>query len=172
MRGGPRSPQAVAGTAGGTAAGSAEPAAADTVSVNLKDLLQSGDVRSNVPIYPGDIVKVARAGIVYVVGEVKKPGGFVLRNNESLSVLQALALAEGLSRTAAKSHARIIRTDSEGRRREVPINLDKVLAGKAADPFLEPNDVVFIPNSAARSAFFRGLEATVGTLSGLVIYRR
>ena len=172
MRGRPRSPEAVAGTAGGTAAGGAEPAAGDTLSVNLKDLLQSGDVRSNVPIYPGDIVKVARAGIVYVVGEVKKPGGFVLRNNESLSVLQALALAEGLSRTAAKSHARIIRTDSEGRRREVPINLDKVLAGKAADPFLEPNDVVFIPNSAARSAFFRGLEATVGTLSGLVIYRR
>lgn len=147
-------------------------AVGENVSINLKDLLQSGDARYNVPVHPGDIVKVARAGVVYVVGEVKKPGGFVLRHNENISVLQALALAEGLSRTAAKSHARIIRTDTEGRRSEVAINLDKVLAGKAADPFLEPNDIVFVPNSAARSAFYRGLEATVGTLSGLIIYRR
>ncbi len=161
-----------AGNPGGEAAGESEAAAGGTVSINLKDLLQSGDTRYNVEVYPGDIVKVARAGVVYVVGEVKKPGGFVLRNNENISVLQALALAEGLSRTAAKSHARIIRTDAEGQRSEVRINLDKVLAGKAADPFLEPNDIVFVPNSAARSAFYRGLEATVGTLSGLVIYRR
>jgi len=171
MRGRRPSPPALA-EEGGNAAGGAEAAAGDSVSINLKDLLQSGDTRYNVPVHPGDIVKVARAGVVYVVGEVKKPGGFVLRNNENISVLQALALAEGLSRTAAKSHARIIRTDPEGRRSEVPLNLDKILAGKAADPFLAPNDIVFVPNSAARSAFYRGLEATVGTLSGLVIYRR
>jgi len=171
MRGRSPTPQALA-EEGGDAAGGAEAAAGNNASINLKDLLESGDTRYNVPVHPGDIVKVARAGVVYVVGEVKKPGGFVLRNNENISVLQALALAEGLSRTAAKSHARIIRTDPEGRRSAVPINLDKVLAGKAADPFLAPNDIVFVPNSAARSAFFRGLEATVGTLSGLIIYRR
>ena len=171
MRGRSPTPQALA-EEGGDAAGGAEAAAGNNASINLKDLLESGDTRYNVPVHPGDIVKVARAGVVYVVGEVKKPGGFVLRNNENISVLQALALAEGLSRTAAKSQARIIRTDPEGRRSAVPINLDKVLAGKAADPFLAPNDIVFVPNSAARSAFFRGLEATVGTLSGLIIYRR
>lgn len=140
--------------------------------INLKQLLESGEPRFNVTIYPGDIVKVARAGIVYVVGEVQKPGGFVLRSNENISVLQALALAEGLTRTAAKKHARVIRTGQDGQRSEVSINLDQVLAGKALDPFLQPNDIVFVPNSAARSAFFRGLEAAVGTLSGVIIYRR
>ncbi|MBI4466557.1 MAG: polysaccharide biosynthesis/export family protein [Acidobacteria bacterium] len=151
-------------------AGSEERPAA--LEVSLKELLESGEERDNVPIYPGDIVKVARAGLVYVVGDVKKPGAFVLRSNENISVLQALALAEGANRTAATKHARIIRTGSNGERRELVINLNKVLGGKAHDPLLEPNDILFVPNSAARSAFFRGLEAAVGTLSGIIIYRR
>lgn len=172
MRARPREPEAAGDGPGGEAEGAAESDADDTVSLSLKDLLQSGDDRHNVPVYPGDIVKVSRAGIVYVVGDVKKPGGFVLRNNENISVLQALALAEGLNRTAARKQTRIIRTDSEGWRSEIGVNLDKILAGKSADPFLQPNDIVFVPNSAARSAFYRGLEAAVGTLSGIIIYRR
>lgn len=153
--------------------GSIEPAAGEAVEINLKDLLESGDPSLNVPVYAGDIVKVTRAGIVYVVGEVQKPGGFVLKSNENISVLQVLALAEGLTRTSAKSHARIIRTEeATGERAEIPIDLGKILAGKNADPMLQPKDIVFVPNSAARSAFFRGLEAVVGTLSGVVIYRR
>ena len=162
-----RNPQAARVAAGQEA--EAEP---ESLSVNLKDLLESGEARFNVAVYPGDIVKVTRAGIVYVVGDVRKPGGFVLRSNENISVLQALALAEWLNRTAAKNHARIIRTDAEGERSEIALNLDKVLAGKADDPVLQPNDIVFIPNSAARSAFFRGLEAAVGIASGVIIYRR
>ncbi|MFQ5926885.1 MAG: polysaccharide biosynthesis/export family protein, partial [Terriglobia bacterium] len=92
----------------GAAPGDSEEAPdAATVEINLKTLLESGDPGSNVPIYPGDIVKVPRAGVVYVVGEVKKPGGFVLKNNEQLSVLQAIALGGGLTRTAAKKHTLI-----------------------------------------------------------------
>jgi polysaccharide biosynthesis/export protein len=67
----------------------------NTVETNLKSLLESGDPRYNVVVYPGDVVKVARAGVVYVEGEVKKPGGFMLKTNENISVLQAVALAEG-----------------------------------------------------------------------------
>ncbi|MGH9765710.1 MAG: polysaccharide biosynthesis/export family protein, partial [Blastocatellia bacterium] len=79
------------------------PAGSQTVQVNLKDLLDSADPRFNVPVYPGDVVKVTRAGIVYVVGGVKRPGGFVMKNNQKMSVLQALALAEGLTATSAQS---------------------------------------------------------------------
>ena len=126
----------------------------------------------NVPVRPGDIVKVTRAGIVYVVGEVQKPGGFVLQNNESISVLQALALAEGATHTSATSRARIIRTDPiTGKRTEIPMNLGKILSGKAPDTFLQPKDIVFVPNSAAKNMLYRGSEAALQTATGVAIYR-
>src|SRR5438309_5736465 len=141
------------------------------VQVNLKDLLESADFRSNPLVHPGDIVKVTRAGVVYVIGEVRKPGGFVLKSNEKISVLQALALSEGLTPTASKGNARIIRTDQQsGERKETPINLGKILAGKAPDPVLGPKDIVFVPNSAAKTTMTRGVEAAAQTLTGLLIF--
>jgi polysaccharide export outer membrane protein len=144
----------------------------DIVEVNLKSLLESHDPAFNIPVHPGDIVKVTRAGIVYVVGEVKKPGGFVLRRNENITVLQALALAEGLTRTSLKSQARIIRTDqSTNKRIEIPLDLGKILASKTPDPLLQPKDIIFVPDSSAKSAFYRGAEAVVSTATGVAIYR-
>jgi polysaccharide export outer membrane protein len=144
----------------------------EIVKVNLKNLLESADPTLNVPVHPGDIVKVARAGIVYVVGEVKKPGGFVLNSNGNISVLQALALAEGVTRTSAKSQARIIRTDQiTDKRIEIPLDLGKILASKTPDPILQPKDVVFVPNSSAKGAFYRGAEAVLSTATGVAIYR-
>ena len=144
----------------------------ETVQVSLKSLLTSADSGANVRVRPGDIVKVTRAGIVYVVGEVRKPGGFLLRTNENISVLQALALAEGLTRTSAKNQARIIRTNPEtGARMELPIRLGDILTGRAQDALLLPRDIVFVPNSAAKSALLRGLEAGLSTVTGLAIYR-
>jgi polysaccharide export outer membrane protein len=140
--------------------------------INLKKLLDSSDPALNVPVRPGDIVKVPRAGIVYVVGEVQKPGGFVLQNNENISVLQALALAEGPTRTSAVSRARIIRTDAAtGKRTEIPMNLGKIFSGKAPDTFLQPKDIVFVPNSAAKSMLYRGSEAAIQTAAGVAIYK-
>jgi polysaccharide export outer membrane protein len=141
------------------------------VQVDLKDLLESSDSRNNPMVHPGDIVKVTRAGVVYVIGEVRKPGGFALKSNESISVVQALALSEGLTRTAAKANARIIRTDPKnGERKETPIDLGKILTGKAPDPMLEAKDIVFVPNSAAKTTFGRGTEVAAQTLAGLLIF--
>ena len=140
--------------------------------INLKKLLDSADSTWNVPVRPGDIVKVPRAGIVYVVGEVQKPGGFVLQNNENISVLQALALAEGPTHSSAISRTRIIRTDpASGKRTEIPMNLGKIFSGKAPDTFLQPKDIVFVPNSAAKSILYRGSEAAVQTAAGVAIYK-
>ena len=149
------------------------PGAQTSLEISLKQLLESADPRANVPVYPGDLVKVSRAGVVYVVGEVHKPGGFLLKNNESISALQAIALAEGLMRTSSGNQARIIRNDSQtGRRTEIPLPLGKVLSGKTHDPVLQPNDIVFVPNSAARSALYRSAEAAVSIVSGLIVFRR
>jgi polysaccharide biosynthesis/export protein len=142
-----------------------------TTAVDLKLLLDSGDPAYNLPIYPGDIIKVTKAGIVYVVGGVKRPGGFAMRSNEEMSLLKAIALAEGVSDTAAKSHTRIIHTDEiSGRRSETPVNLGKILAGKLPDISLRPADIVFVPKSAGKTALLRGTETAVATASGFVIF--
>jgi len=143
----------------------------NVVQVDLKDLLDSTDPRHNPAVYPGDIVKVSRAGIVYVVGAVQRPGGFAMKANLKLSVLQAIALSEGLTRTAAKHSARIMRTNEQnGARTERPIDLGKILSGKSPDPILEPRDIVFVPDSAAKTTFSRGVEAAAQTLTGLLIF--
>ena len=139
--------------------------------VNLKDLLDSTDPRHNPAVYPGDIVKVSRAGIVYVVGAVQRPGGFAMKTNEKISVLQAIALSEGLTRTAAKGGARIIRTSEQsGARTETPMDLGKILSGKSPDPMLGPRDIVFVPDSATKATLTRGVEVATQTLAGLLIF--
>ncbi len=143
----------------------------DTIAINLRHLLNSRDTGFNVPIYAGDIVKVTRAGIVYVVGAVKKPGGFTVKGNEQMSLLKAIALAEGLSSTSSKGHTRIIRTDEgSGKRSEIPVELGKILDGKAPDMNLQAADIVFVPNSTGKTVLFRSTDAIVNTASGVAIF--
>lgn len=145
---------------------------ADKVEINLQRLLYSREAGLNIDIRPFDTVSVSRADIVYVVGDVKRPGGFVLADRENLTVLQALALAEGLNGTASKRQARIIRRSADGSRTEIPVDLTRVLNGKSQDLELAANDVLFVPVSAGKAAARRGAEAVLGTLSGILIYRR
>jgi polysaccharide export outer membrane protein len=143
----------------------------DTLAVNLRHLLNSRDPGLNVPIYAGDIVKVTRAGIVYVVGAVRKPGGFTVKGNEQMSLLKAIALAEGLSSTSSKGHTRIIRTDEgSGKRSEIPVELGKILDGKAPDMNLQAADIVFVPNSTGKTVLFRSTDAIINTASGVAIF--
>jgi polysaccharide export outer membrane protein len=111
----------------------------------------------NVPVYPGDTVVVSKAGIVYVVGEVRKPGGFVMENNTTMTVLRALALAEGLDKNAALNGTRVVRRTPEGLK-DIPIPLKKMLAAKEPDVLLQADDVLFIPGSLGKSAGRRALE--------------
>jgi polysaccharide export outer membrane protein len=152
-----------------------EPSGVQSIEISLKELLDSRNPRYNVLVYPGDVVKVTRAGIVYVVGEVRRPGGFLLKTNENISVLQALALAEGLTPTAQGKHARIISADGpNGSRREIAINLDKILKGKEPDLLLHSRDILFIPNSARKSAFraiYGSAAGVIPAISGASVYR-
>jgi polysaccharide export outer membrane protein len=138
--------------------------------VDLGALLQRGDTRQNVPIHPGDVVQIPPAGIVYVVGEVVRPGGFTLAGGRPLTVLQALALAQGLGGTAAAGNSVIVRTAEDGSRHEVPVDLDRVLDGSVPPPLLRAEDVLFVPNNDAKSAALGVVNALVRmvTLRGLV----
>jgi polysaccharide biosynthesis/export protein len=162
---------ATASTAGTNDEGTTQGQQGDTLAINLRHLLNSRDPGFNVPIYAGDIVKVSRAGIVYVVGAVKKPGGFTVKGNEQMSLLKAIALAEGLSSTSSKGHTRIIRTDEgSGKRSEIPVELGKILDGKAPDMNLQAADIVFVPNSTGKTVLFRSTDAIVNTASGVAIF--
>jgi polysaccharide export outer membrane protein len=141
----------------------------DPVTVTLPRSLD-GISDNNVDILPGDTIVVSKAGIVYVVGEVGRPGGFVFDNSDSLTILQALALAEGAKPTASLDHARIIRKTADGVQ-DLPIPLKRILAAKSADQKLVANDIVFVPNSALKSAFRRSAESALQVATGVAIYR-
>ena len=128
-------------------------------------------VKQNLQLQPGDTVMVSKAGIVYVSGDVKNPGGFLLDSNENLTVLQAIALAQGLNPTAASGNVRIIRRDS-GKLEDIPVGLKQIMEAKSPDIPLENEDVLFVPNSASKSAARKSLESIVQVATGLAIYRR
>jgi len=88
--------------------------------------MESGDATNNIILQAGDIVTVPHAGIVYVLGAVTRPGGFVLANDRAhMTTLKILALAGGLNRTAKKDRAVIIRKDAQGQQHEVAVNLKR-----------------------------------------------
>ncbi len=144
------------------------------VTVDLVRLLQQGDAAANVDVYPGDRIIVPRAGIVYVVGAVNRPGGFPLKTGkQSITVLQALALAEDLKTTAVRDKAVIIHPDAQagGERRQTPVDLKRLLAGKTRDPALAAEDILFVPDSSSRRVLKRSAEAVLQVATGLAIYR-
>lgn len=142
--------------------------------VKVRDLLEMRDPAANLPIYAGDMITVPRAGIIYVVGAVHKPGGFMLRGErERLTVLQAVALAENLTGTARPAEAVIVRRPSGSDKEEaIPVDIRKVMARKAPDPALEANDILFVPDSLAKKGLRRAMEAAIQIAAGVIIFRR
>jgi polysaccharide export outer membrane protein len=145
--------------------------APNQVEISLKLLLYSRDVGLNIQVKPFDIISVSKAGIVYVAGEVKKPGGFLLDDRDTFTVLEALALAEGTTASAARRSARLIHRSDDGTLSETPVDVGKILNGKAEDVILTANDVLFIPNSRAKYAGKRTAETVIATLTGLIVFK-
>lgn len=129
----------------------------------------TADPKVNPSILPGDTIVVAKAGVVYVVGDVGKPGGFVMDHKERLTVLQALALAQGTNRTANLGAVKLIH-NANGERVETTVALNKILSDKAADVQLQDDDIVFVPSSGKKMVAFRSIEAIVQTATGLAVY--
>ena len=143
------------------------------LTLSLNDLTDSSSPDGNIPVLPGDIVSVPKEKLVYVVGNVHRAGGFPLSHNESMTVLQAMSLAEGYSANASLRGAKILRpaAGSKDNPTEVPIDLQAILAGKAPDRALFADDVLFIPNSTAKSGTRRAAEVMLQVATGIAIYR-
>jgi polysaccharide biosynthesis/export protein len=141
--------------------------------IDVKALMEARNPAANIMILPQDVISVPRAEMIYVIGRVQHSGGYVLRERETLSVLQALSLAGGLDTSAAPKESRILRPVSgSSKRSEIPLNLSKVMSGQAGDIALLPDDILFIPTSVPKKAFARAAEAALQVTTGLAIYRR
>jgi polysaccharide export outer membrane protein len=127
-------------------------------------------MKDNVTVQPGDTIVVSKAGIVYVVGDVRQPGGFAMENGKNITVLQAIALAQGIGPNAALNRAKLVRKTSDGPQ-EVPLALKKIMAAKAPDPQLQADDILVVPDSAGKSAFKRTAEAALQAATGVAIWR-
>jgi polysaccharide export outer membrane protein len=139
--------------------------------VNIRSIEDATQPEDNIQILPFDVVTVARGEVVYVMGEVKKSGGFMLNDRKTISLIEVMARAEGFSSTAAPKNARIIRPVPGANRIEIAVNLSDVLAGKKKDVMLQPDDILYVPSSYAKNAFIRTLDSVIQMTTGRVIYR-
>lgn len=136
------------------------------VGAQTPESIEQGDME----ILPGDKIYVARSGVVYLVGELLRPGGFQVEHNNRLTLLEAVALAGGLTRTAKAGQSRLIRRSPTGRE-ELKVNLDKVLYGGGPDMLLTDGDIVFVPSSTRKIYTQQIVSAAIGSATAYGIYR-
>jgi polysaccharide export outer membrane protein len=148
------------------------PASGNVITVNLNELVETGDTTNNIPLQAGDIVTVPHAGIVYVIGAVTKAGGYILSSDRSeVSTLKILALAGGMTPTAKSDHAVIIRKNEQGQQQSIEVDLKKVLKRETEDVQLLPSDILYVPDSRAKAALLKAVEVGVAIGTGIALYR-
>ena len=139
--------------------------------VAVKSVLEAKNPEENILILPNDTITVPRGNLIYVIGAVKKTGGFVLGDNESISILQALSLADGLDKMASPKDAKILRlSPGSATRTEIPVDVKKIFDGKTNDVPLGAEDILFVPNSKSRSAAMKAMEIGLGLGASALLY--
>lgn len=141
-----------------------------TQRIAVKALIDHADPELNLRLRGGEQIRVPEAGRVYVVGNVKKPGAFVIHDASETTVLRAISLSEGLLPFTAEN-AYIYRTEGgSAGKNQIPIDLKKILDRKAPDVALLPNDVLFIADRSGRRGLIHALEIIGGGAGGAAIY--
>lgn len=148
------------------------PPLTNIITVNLGEILEAGNTANNIVLQPGDVVTVPHAGIIYALGALIKPGGYVVANDRGqLTTLKLLSLAGGLDHAAKPGHAVIVRRDSNGQQHEVPLDLSKIIKFQAEDVRLQPSDILYVPKSAGKQALLKTVELSLAVGTGVIIYR-
>jgi len=156
----------------GPASDAIPPPISNTITVNLNQILETGNTSNNIVLLPGDIITVPHAGIVYALGAVNRPGGFAVSNDRGqLTTLKLLSLAGGLDRYAKSDRAVIVRKDASGQQREVEVDLKRVMKFESEDVRLQPSDILYVPKSGLKQALIRTGELSLAVGTGVVIYR-
>jgi polysaccharide biosynthesis/export protein len=140
--------------------------------VGVKDLLSGTHPAENIPVFPNDVITIPTAEAVFVIGEVKKPGEVILKG-DGVTVLQALSSAEGFGTTPAPQNSKIVRVmPGSSERKEIPVDLRKILAGKSEDIAMRPNDILVVPPSGPKKVATRAMEAAIQAATGIAIWSR
>jgi polysaccharide biosynthesis/export protein len=126
-------------------------------------------VLSDTVVQPGDTITVRRAGIVYVLGAVARPGGYIMQERGELDVTQAVALAYGTTMPAAIGSMRLIRKQDDGKVEEIPLRYRDMVKGKVAPIRLQAEDVIYVPISKVKAVLTSGLLNTA--VNAAVVYR-
>ena len=114
----------------------------------------------DVMVHPGDTVVVKRAGVVYVLGAVNRPGGYAMQEQGELNIAQAISLAQGLSLQAKVNGLRVVQKQADGKMVEIPVSYKKIMDGKEPPMNLEAGDIVYVPVSK--------MKTVLGSTTGLV----
>jgi polysaccharide export outer membrane protein len=143
------------------------------IKIDLNDLIYSGNLRFNVPVIGGDVVTVSHADVVYAVGALQHPGGFIMQSNrERMTVLKLVSLSGGWVPSAKPNEAFILRQDPDtGQRVHVPVDLKKILTLKTEDVTMRQNDILFVPDSTEKRALRRTGEIALSLATGAALYR-
>jgi polysaccharide export outer membrane protein len=140
--------------------------------LDMNKLVKGQDLASNVDVQNGDVITVSGAAVVYVVGAVTKPGGYTMLDPSSgLSVVQAVAMAEGFTSVASTHKGLIVRqSSSDLGRQEIPVDIAELMKGKAIDVRLAPNDILFIPNSGLKQTLKVMGDLATAAATGIATY--
>jgi polysaccharide export outer membrane protein len=141
----------------------------DTVTVFMPNNADDAIAKSAM-VYPGDTVIVPKAGIIYVLGDVNRPGGYYMQRDSKLSVLQAVGLAGGLQMTAAAPKSRIVRKDPSAPNGyvDIPLELRAIQNGKQKDMPLQADDVIYVPFSYARNFLMQSNQILASATSAVI----
>ena len=139
--------------------------------LTLRDVMTEARPEQNILIQPFDVISIPKGDIVYVTGEVKKSGGFVLNDRKSLSIIELLAMAEGLTPVASKKSARILRlVPGSEERTEIALDLGKIYAGKAPNVALYPEDILIVPTSGMKATRDQMKQSAVSMVTSMIIW--
>lgn len=142
--------------------------------IPVKGLIDAADAELNLVLHGGEEIRVPEAGRVFVVGNVRKPGAFLIEDSTETTVLKMLAMSEGLAPYSAKNAYIYRREGASGGKNEIPIELNKILERKSPDVPLLANDVLYIPDNRGRRVTMSAIDRILGfgaqTASGVLIY--
>jgi polysaccharide export outer membrane protein len=139
--------------------------------LKMSNLVGGKDLSANVEVKNGDVISVSSAQLVYVVGAVVKPGGYTMADPSSgVSVVQAVALAEGL-KSVASHHGLIVRQSTDDHARvEIPVDIEQMMTGRTTDVVLAPNDILYVPASGTKKALKAMGDVATAAVQGIAIY--
>jgi polysaccharide export outer membrane protein len=142
--------------------------------ISIKSLMDEADPALNIRLYGGEEVRVPPAGKVFVVGNVKKPGAYAVQETNDTSILQLIALSEGLLQFTNKEAFIYRREAGKDQRNEIPVEIGRIISRKSPDVLLQPNDILYIPDSRGRRLTAQTIERIVSfgsaTGTGVLIW--